>query len=274
MAPIFPGMDPYLEGPVQWPGLHDSFITYVRETLKPLLPKRYYADIRIREEVGIAGFRPDRVIYPDAVVVTRPGESRETSAGLATMARSVTTPEHLLIAVSDPVLVSYIEIRESSPGSRLVTVIELLSPTNKVPGADRKSFERKQAEILASDVHWVEIDLLRKGQRLGGHPSVEVHSKANRYDYIVVVSRSSKRLPRLDLELYGFKIQPPLPVVGIPLIDPDPDVPLDLGHVFQRSYDSGPYDAIVRYDLPPDSPLDPEQAKWARGVIATRMGSS
>ena len=44
----------------------------------------------------------------------------------------------------------------------VVTVIEILSPTNKVPGSPgRESFEEKRREVMHSPSHWVEIDLLR-----------------------------------------------------------------------------------------------------------------
>ena len=48
----------------------------------------------------------------------------------------------------------------------VVTVIEILSPANKVPGSPgHTNFEQKRREIMKSPSHWVEIDLLR-GNRL------------------------------------------------------------------------------------------------------------
>jgi hypothetical protein len=243
MEPLFPGMDPHLESPAVWPGFHDAFLFCVREVLQPLLPDRYYAEIRQREELGLAD---------DACV-----------SGVATV------PKHLVIARQEPRTVNFVEIREGA-GGRLVTVIEMVSPSNKVPGEDRDAFERKQAEIFASDANWMEIDLLRRGKRLGGSPRVDIHCRARGHDYVVVVSRSEKRSPRIDLEIYGFTVRDSLPTVAVPLRQPDPDVRLDLGRAFRRAYETGPYRKIVRYDLPADPPLPEEDSAWARDELRAR----
>ncbi len=45
------------------------------------------------------------------------------------------------------------------------------------------------------------------------------------------------------------------------------DVALDLGAVFGRSHETGPYHKIVRYDRPPDPPVSGEDTEWARSVV-------
>jgi hypothetical protein len=265
MEPIFPGMDPYLEAPGVWPGFHDAFLSYVREALQPVLPDRYYAELRQREEVGLAEYGANHhVVYPDVAVKER---DRGARRGAGSGPGVVTLPEHLVIADQEPLIVNFVEIRESSAGGRLVAVIELTSPSNKVAGNDREAFERKQSEIFSSDAHWIEVDLLRAGRRLGGSPQVDPYCRRRGYDYVVVVSRSEKRKPYLDLELYGFTVRSPLPTIAIPLRAPDPDVELDLGRVFLRAYETGPYRKILQYDLPADPPLSGEDAAWAREVL-------
>ena len=44
MLSPFPGMDPYLESPDWFPGLHDSLIVFMKGTLQRSLPESYYAD--------------------------------------------------------------------------------------------------------------------------------------------------------------------------------------------------------------------------------------
>jgi hypothetical protein len=174
-----------------------------------------------------------------------------------------------VIAEETPMEVSFLEIREVGGERRLVTLIELLSPSNKVPGADRDAFLRKQRDVFSSDAHWVEIDFLSEGKRVGGHPSVDAHCRARGYDYVVVVSRSDRRAP-LDLEVFGFGLRDPLPVIAVPLRVPDPDVSLDLGAAFRRAYETGPYRKMVRYDRPPNPPLRGDDARWAQEVVAAR----
>ncbi len=174
MEPIFPGMNPYLESPGLWPGFLDSFISYTRETIQPLLPEKYYADLQTREEVGISGSMEERTEYPDVVVKKLDQGTRETRK--SSQSGNVSTiPELLVIPEIEPIRISYIEIREATGMGKLVTLIELLSPSNKYPGVDREVLERKQNDIMASDVNWLEIDLLRGGKRIACHPKVDLY---------------------------------------------------------------------------------------------------
>lgn len=54
----------------------------------------------------------------------------------------------------------------------------------------------------------------------------------------------------------------------MPLLPGDPDVPIDLQAVFDRSYDTGPYRRRIRYaGTAPIPPLRPEHRDWAGGLI-------
>ena len=65
----------------------------------------------------------------------------------------------------DEIQETYLEPRDVST-DRVVTVIEILSPTNKLPGEGRRQYEQKRMNLLATYTHLVEIDLLRAGQPL------------------------------------------------------------------------------------------------------------
>ncbi len=254
-------MDPYLEAPGVWPDFHDSFLAYTREALQPVLPERYYAQLRTREEIGIAGFQSERVMYPDLAV--RETSGKETIPEAGDSSSEATRPEILVITADDPLKVSFLEIRDFND-DRLVTLLEMLSPSNKSAGEDRERFERKRKETLESDTSWVEIDLLRAGKRTD--PRVDLRCRSRAYHYAVVVSRSSRRHP-LSLELYGFTVRGAFPVISVPLREPDADVLLDLGQVFRRSYETGPYRKVLRYDMSPDPELSPDDSAWARRLL-------
>jgi hypothetical protein len=273
MDPIFPGMDPYLEAAGAWPGFHEAFLSYAREAIQPSLPENYYAELRTREEIGIAGLRAERVLYPDLAVLEK-GDHAERLPGAIRPAAgaAITAPELLQIIEEEPLHVGFLEIRDAARDHILVTLIELLSPSNKLPGPDRKKFLRKQREVLSSPTTWVQIDLLRSGDRVAPHPGVDVHCLRKGYDYLVTVSRPERRTPRLALELYGFTLRDPLPVIAVPLIAPDPDVALDLGAVFRRAYETGPYRKIIPYGAPPEPPLTPGDDAWARERVETILG--
>ncbi|MBI3462828.1 MAG: DUF4058 family protein [Planctomycetes bacterium] len=151
---------------------------------------------------------------------------------------------------------SFIEIRDRL-GRELVTVIELLSPTNKRSGPDREQYLSKRRQFIASNVHLVELDLLRGGQRMPieGLPSC---------DYCAVVSRAEER-PRAGIWPLGLR--DPLPVLPIPLRSPDPDARLDLQALLHRIHDAAGY-ADYLYADGPQPALSPADDAWAKRLVA------
>jgi hypothetical protein len=151
-----------------------------------------------------------------------------------------------------------IEIKHVKTGM-LVTLLEVLSPTNKIRGArGRASFMAKRQETLASDVHWVEIDFLR-----GGLPSV-TRPPLRPSDYRTLVSRAGERI---KARYWPLSVRQPIPVVDIPLRDPDPDVPLDMAAVLRAVYDDGAYDLSIDYRHDPSPPLTGADASWANRLL-------
>ena len=52
-------------------------------------------------------------------------------------------------------------------------------------------------------------------------------------------------------------------MLPVPLLDPDPDVPLDLGTVVASVYERGAYARLIDYHLPPPPPaLTEVEATW------------
>jgi len=149
---------------------------------------------------------------------------------------------------------AYVEIRDRQKRD-LVTVLELLSPSNKRPGADREQYLAKRRQLLSSPVHLVEIDLLRGGPRLpvDGLPGC---------DYCALVSRAQDR-PRVAL--WPVLLRDRLPAVPIPLRSPDGPAQLDLQGLLDRLYDSAGYEDYL-YDGLPQPPLSALDAAWAEGL--------
>jgi hypothetical protein len=150
---------------------------------------------------------------------------------------------------------TYIEIRDRR-GRQLITVIELLSPSNKYPGNDRNQYVAKRAQLFSSLAHLVEIDLLRGGERMPmeGLPQC---------DYCVLVSRVEQRR---RAGLWPIKLRDPLPPIPIPLRAPDPDATLDLKLALDRIYDSANYGKYI-YEGAPNPPLSREDSEWARQFL-------
>ena len=119
------------------------------------------------------------------------------------------------------------------------------------------SFLAKRRDIMASDVHWVEIDLLRAGK------PASLNDELAETDYRIVVARGKQAQARY----WPIRVRQKLPVIGIPLKGNDRDVPLDLGGVFQSAYDRAGWDLKVDYTRPPALPLAPADAKWANKLL-------
>jgi hypothetical protein len=138
----------------------------------------------------------------------------------------------------------------------LVTVIELLSPTNKRSGEYREQYLAKRSSLLKSLVHLVEIDLLRGG------PPMPAWNRPD-CDYSIFVSRSERR-PWADFWPVGLR--DPLPTVRVPLRAGDEDARLDLRAILDRVYDESGYQFYL-YEREPDPPLTHDDADWARTLI-------
>jgi hypothetical protein len=253
-------MDPYLEHPARWPGLHQSFMTYMREALNAQLPPGYVADLGERLYVT----QPARSIYPDVavwrthrVVGARPRGS--TAAALA-------DPPWILSL--DPIQVRevFIEITRIASPRRLVTVIELLSHTNKQSGDGRELYLKKQDELLCSDRNLIEIDLLRSGEHTVAAPKEALLARGT-WDYLVCLHRGGAGA---DYEVWPLSVQQRLPRILIPLLHTDDDLMFELQPVFDRAYDTGPYAVDVDYELEPEPSLGPEQAAWADALLRER----
>jgi hypothetical protein len=259
-------MDPYLEHPDIFPGLHDGFVTYLRESLQPTLPAPYYADIGRRAWIEV----PERYVDPDVDVLRSRGKDTAgtTEAG-GTATASQTAAEPLVIHVPhDERREPFLEIYTGrGKDRRLVTTIEVLSPTNKTPGEQgRDLYVRKQREIIQSKVHLVEIDLLREGEHTTAVPRDRLVAKAGSFDYHVCIHRFDNLE---DYFVYPIQLPEPLPTVNIPLLPGDGPVPLDLQAVFARSYDTGPYAREIDYRQDqPTPPLQPHRAPWAEQLLA------
>ncbi len=252
MPSPFPGMDPYLEHPDIFPDFHDSFVTYFRECLQPHLPEPYYAAIGRLAWIEMS----ERFIGPDVDVVASERSIRipqESSGGVAVANRKSTEP--LVIRVPhDERIEPLIEIYLGRGSSRrLITTIEMLSLTNKTPGErGRALYLRKQQEILSSQVHLVEIDLLRGGCHTTAVPLDRLTTAAGTFQYHVSIHHFDNVE---DFFVYPVCLPDPLPTIAIPLLPGDPAVSLDLQAVLDRTYDAGPYRREIDYRTTPPSPI-------------------
>lgn len=246
----FPGMDPYLERSDLWPDVHLSLIIFMKDALNGSLPAGYAAVadrfVWIHEPDAIQRTR----VKPN-IAVFRPEHTISTKG-----ASLVTAPLTGLLPAIKREGSKYLKILDVR-SRRVVTAIELLSPSNKQAGPDREAFLTKRTEYLNTGINLIEIDLHRAGQRLPME-NVEFGS-----DYYVLVCRAS-HAPQIDV--WPFSVRDPFPTIPVPLSEPEPS--LDLGACFERVYQGSRYREEVNYQLPPDPPLSEADATWARELLA------
>src|SRR5262249_27375515 len=165
MEPImpspFPGMNPYLEQESVWHDFHERFCTVAAELLTAQVRPNYI--VKIDEQIYIhelqAGSK--QLVGRADVAVSRPkGEKPQPSS-----VEVLEAPARVRLPEVDVESLSFLEIRDRESW-QLVTVLELLSYSNKDSGPDRGQYLAKRGRLLASSVHLVEIDLLRGGPRL------------------------------------------------------------------------------------------------------------
>jgi hypothetical protein len=190
-------MDPYLESPDLWPDFHHRLAFAISDELNRLLPTAYYAQLEMRQELGIIeeGHVRHRIIPDLTMIQPRMRHPERTTAGgtaLLERPRRDLSKSVEFTVVIDSISHHFVEIRDSRRGHKLITLIEILSPLNKRPGADRDAYRAKQSKVLGSDANLIEIDLLRDGKHVLPDLSLSalVAQLSPPADQLVMVSRA------------------------------------------------------------------------------------
>lgn len=250
MPSPFPGMNPYLEHPEIWPGIHHWLIVEIAKFLSPQLRPKYRVAVEvriyetIREESLLVGI-------PDLIVKSSQAKTQQPTSNVAVV-QSTIRPEKVEVPIPETVKQGYLEIREVAT-KEVVTTIELLSPVNKRSGEGRKQYESKRNRVLGSSTHMVEIDLLRRGKPLS------VYGSNTKSHYRILVSRGDCR-PQADL--YSFNVANAIPSFPIPLKSEDTEPLVNLQELLDNVYDQGSYDLEIDYTQEPVPPLSGEERVW------------
>ena len=257
MPSPFPGIDPFLESQL-WDDFHSTFINHFREMLVARVRPQYL--VNVERYVYVTQSDDDQeeevvqIIAPDVFVSDAGHGWREYAGkGVATL-----TPVRNRLPMPKRRR-AFLTIR-TKEYREVVTVIELLSPSNKAGKDGQAEYLGKRANVQYSRANLVELDFLRGGLRL---PTAEPLQPG---DYFAFVSRPSERS---YVDVYGWSLRDPLPTIPIPLAEPDPDVMLDLQAVFTTTYDRAGYDYALNYHAPVRPPLTAEDAAW----VAERLAS-
>jgi len=257
MPSPFIGMDPYLEGYL-WADVHQALAYQFRKQLAPLVEPHYAVRLAVFMLTDHAPAHELGILYPDVEVVRprRPTERaiRETVHAVAISPAPVSIPLTVPVQVR---LVS-VEVRDAA-NNRLVTSIEILSPANKrEPGLS--NLQAKRDQLRMSDVHVLEIDLIRRGMRTWPTDSIPPSP------YLATLVRAG----HAHAEIWPIGLRERLPILPVPLRSPDPDVPLDVQTALDTIYDEARYALTINYaETPPEPPLPDNDTAWLADCVQT-----
>lgn len=248
-------MDPYLEHPEVWPGVHLLLIAALSESLAPQLRPKYSVSVEVRM-YETTGEQSLLVGIPDVAVQKRDRQSEHPSANVA-VAEAKTGPISVRVPMPVSIRQGFLEVREVATKA-VVTAIELLSPVNKRAGTGRQTYENKRQRVLNSSTHLVELDLLR------AYEPMLMYGEHLTSDYRILVSRSDLRP---QAELYAWSLRDSIPSFQLPLRQGDLEPTVDLQQLLTGIYDRSGYDLKLDYHQAPVPPLAADDIDWVNSRL-------
>jgi Protein of unknown function (DUF4058) len=159
----------------------------------------------------------------------------------------------------------FLEIRQGDPEHKLVTGIEVLSPSNKRPNTKGwRLYHRKRSAFLSGYANLVEIDLLRGGRRM---PMASAWPDS---PYYLLVCRKKRASRCAVWPAYSSE---PLPSIPIPLAPPDADISLALQPFVEAIYARSRYERDINYRRALDPPLSAAETAWLEARLRQQQHS-
>ncbi len=248
-------MDPYLEHPSLWTDVHNRLIAAIADAVVPLVAPDYYVGLERRAYL----LKPDDIVFvgrPDLSVI------RDMGPVITAPLPSRNGVMEVDLPMAEEVGEDYLEIHEVKTG-RLVTLIELLSPTNKVSKEGRDQYLQKRGQVLWTRTNLVEIDLLRDGKAM---PVVGSRLPS---DYSILISRGHRR-PKA--QLYSFGVRTPIPTFPLPLLPGETEPDVYLNTILHDLYRRARFDLRLDYSGSPVPPLTGADGEWAAALLRDSTG--
>lgn len=270
MKSPFPGMDPYVEVSGLWEDFHQELIGEIKRALAQAVPERYLVRTGERSYIVLAEAegKKSHPFLPDVSVMTPAGpEASSPTGGGTALAETATetaesAPVSMRAFIEEEFREAFIEIYETGPEQRLVTCVEVLSPSNKRGGSTGWDlYLRKRQGLLMYTANLVEIDLLRGGQRM---PMVDPWPSS---PYTLLVARK-QHSPYC--KVWPAHYRRPLPAIPVPLAKPDPDILLDLQPMVAAIYSRYRYHRSIDYSRALTPPFSPEETAWLEERLRER----
>jgi hypothetical protein len=261
MRSPFPGMDPFIEACARWEDFHGKLIGEIERTLAQAVPERYFVLVGEWSYVALAprDQQMKEYLLQSDVAVTSASRQAEAvphaeATAVAVALETESEPVTMLAMVETDHRETFLEIRDQDQGQRLVTCIEVLSPSNKRTGTRGwRHYLRKRQAFLQGQANLVEIDLLRRGRRM---PMADDWPSS---PYYLLVSRK-EQAPRCMV--WPAYFTQPLPKIPIPLAPPDKDVALAIQPLVDAVMARSRYNRLLDYRHPLRPAVTGAESAW------------
>jgi hypothetical protein len=250
----FPGMDPFIEAFGLWEDFHSHLIEEIARSLAETAPERYVVRTGERSYVVLAetGQQEARHPFKPDVTLSHKEDALGKSTALAE-APAEAAAVTMRAFIEEPFRETFVEVRSAGRVSELVAAVEVLSPSNKrkgSPGWDE--YLRKRQALLLGAAHFIEIDLLRGGQRM---PMIDAWPESS---YYLLLCRKSAAAV---CKVWAAHALSPLPPIPVPLLPPDADLSLSLQPLVEAIYSRYRYARSIDYANASSARLSPQEAQ-------------
>ncbi len=266
MKSPFPGMDPYIEQAGLFEDFHYSLIGDLAKALAIAVPDRYSVRKAERPYIVMSeddGRQSRHAFVPD-VGISKTSSPNNGSASVAVLEPETVVEDKSIMMqalVTEEHREVFIEIYLREPNRELVTCIEVLSPTNKRRGNEGWDlYQRKRRSMLHGNVNFVEIDLLRGGERM---PMADAWPNSP-YAFLVANRESAPAC-----RVWPAHFTKRLPNLPIPLLKPDADIVLPMQKFVDDIYEQFRYYRDLDYKQPLNPPLTADESAWLAARLAT-----
>ncbi len=255
---LYQGVNPHLLSLYQTPrwgsykSFHSDYTSEIKKYINQLLPPGYRAwqqdTLNILRQSGNVNL-PSQKREPDVSIRLRrleqPTKKTTSFVPVATPDFYAPFPVPALEAISLAIVIYRMDSSEVGKRGQPVTIIELLSPGNKV-SYGLVDYQQKRYELLQAEIALVEIDFLHETTAL--LPTMPIYpSDEKSTPYYLAVSN-----PRLstESEVYRFSVNQPIPTISIPLLE-DEQIVCNFDEIFQLAYHEQFWWEDVDYDVEP-----------------------
>jgi len=206
--------------------------------------------------------KADRAFIPDVKITTPESgkKPKKKAGGVAVAERHYELePVTLRAFIAEEHREGFVEIYEDDPELRLVTTIEVLSPSNKAFGTEGwHRYQSKRYSALLGHVHLIEIDLLRGGRR------PLMRDPWPNSPYALLVGRANQNL---RCQVWPAYFDRALTAISVPLTPPDADILLGLQPLIDKVYELSGYARTIDYRKPLEPPLTAKEKTWLEGRL-------